>query len=181
MSEKGNPAETAKICRATAAQADSFGADKHFLERRMAYVYCAAASLANNEARPALECAEKAVAVVVAQGHDDGSSSSAAYGLRAQAKAMTGDLSGADKDLDEAENFERALLGQLAGRQMSASYTHNLRALLEFHARVSDGPGAEGAGDSEAGCGGEAVRELESSLPGLFATYFMPVGDYGDG
>jgi hypothetical protein len=49
--------------------------------------------------------ADKAVAVVLL-GHDDGSGSSAAYSVRGQAKALVGDLTGADQDLEKAENCD---------------------------------------------------------------------------
>lgn len=135
VTQRSDVAETARVCREAAQQADMFRADTRFIERRSAYVFSAAALIANKEMKPALAYADKAVAVV-AQGHDDGSGSSAAYGVRAQAKALTGDLPGADKDLDQAEEFERAALRGLAGRELSGAYTQNLRALLEFHARV---------------------------------------------
>ena len=135
VTQRSDVVETAKVCREAADQADRFESGTRFIERRSAYVFSAAALIANKETKPALVYADKAVAVV-AQGHDDGSGSSAAYGVRAQAKALTGDLPGADKDLDQAEEFERAALRGLAGRELTGTYTQNLRALLEFHARV---------------------------------------------
>lgn len=135
MSKNIDTAKTAKVCRGAAAEADKFGSNKHFIERRSAYVLCAAALLANSEAKAALEYADKAVAVV-AQGHDDVSGWSRAYASRAQAEALTGDLPGADKDLDEAESAIRVVLGAVEGGAPSESYTLNLRALMKFHAQV---------------------------------------------
>ena len=58
-----------------------------FIERRGAFVYASTALRRDKQLGAALDYANKAVSVVK-QGHDDGSGSSAAYGVRAQAEAQ---------------------------------------------------------------------------------------------
>jgi hypothetical protein len=70
------------------------------------------------------------------QGQDDGSGSSAAYGVTGQAKALSGDLVGANKDLEVAEDYQRKALGTPAGHELSKIYSQTLKSLLNFHAQV---------------------------------------------
>jgi hypothetical protein len=79
--------------------------------------------------------------------HDDGSGSSAAYSVRGQAKAVAGDLTGADQDLDRAETYERNALSGPAGQSLNAEYTRTLKGLLNFHAQVLTGLGKQSASD----------------------------------
>jgi hypothetical protein len=86
---------------------------------------------------------DKAVAVVLL-GHDDGSGSSAAYGVRGQAKAFAGDLIGADQDLNRAEEYERTALSGPAGQSLNLEYTRTLKGLLNFHVQVLTALGKQG-------------------------------------
>ena len=118
--------------------ASTFSPDERFIERRSAYVFASTAYLRNRQAVPALDYANKAIAVVD-QGHDDGSGSSAAYSVRAQAEAATGDLGRASDDLAKAEDFERLGIKQLGGPDdafVKHQYIPVLRNLLNFHAQV---------------------------------------------
>ena len=99
-------------------QADRFSTDTRFIERRSAYVYYATAVIRAKKPKEAVAVGQKAIAFVL-QGHDDGSGSSAAYGVSGQAKAFSGNLGGADKDLETAEGFQRKALDSPAGHELS--------------------------------------------------------------
>ncbi len=73
-------------------------------ERRRAYVYAATAYGNIRDLKTALHYADKAVEVIKL-GHDDDSGSEAAYSLRGQIRAFSGDMSGGDKDMSLAEDF----------------------------------------------------------------------------
>jgi TonB family protein len=135
VSTNTDPAEQDSDCKMAAAEADKFPSDSRFIERRSAYVYYALALLRDHQAADAVTIADKAVAVVQ-QGHDDGSGSSAAYGMRGQARGSAGDLKGADADLTIAEDFERKALATPAGKDLHSEYTRTLKNMLMFHARV---------------------------------------------
>ena len=128
-------AEQARACKAAALEADKFASNSRHIERRAAYVYCATALMRNHELDGALIYGGKAVGVVQ-QGHDDGSGSSAAYAVRGQAEALTGDLAKADADLTRAEDFERSTLTTPATQAINANSKAALRSLLSFHADV---------------------------------------------
>jgi TonB family protein len=140
VSQRANPSEQAKACRAAADEADKFGSNTRFIERRSSYIYCATALMRNNEFKDALVYANKAVAVVQ-MGHDDESGSSAAYSVRGQAEAQLGDLRAADADLTTAEKLQRQALNTPAGHELNKSYTYALKILLGWHAQVLAGLG----------------------------------------
>lgn len=52
-----------------------------------------------------------------------------------QAKAFAGDLTGADQDLNKAEEYERNALSGPAGKSLSAEYNKTLKGLLNFMLR----------------------------------------------
>jgi hypothetical protein len=99
--------------------------------------------------KDAIRVADKAVAVVEL-GHDDASGSSAAYGVRGQAKAFAGDLAGADRDLEIAENYERDGLNSPAGHELSFEYSRTLKGLLMFHNQVLTAMGKQDAAAKKA-------------------------------
>jgi TonB family protein len=140
-------AEQAKACKAAALEADKFASNSRHIERRAAYVYCATALMRNHNLDEAVIYGGKAVGVVE-QGHDDGSGSSAAYAVRGQAEALTGDLARADADLTKAEDFERSTLSTPVTQPGHANSKAALRSLLSFHADVlkAMGKDAEAAG-----------------------------------
>ena len=112
VSSGSDTAQQAQLCSEAAQVAETFGSEERFIERRGVFVYAAMAYSRNKQPEQALDYASKAVAVVE-QGHDDGSGSSAAYSVRAQAEAQLGDLSKASDDLTKAEEFERAAIEKI--------------------------------------------------------------------
>lgn len=115
---------TANACKEAAAIADEFPADRRFVERRRAYVYAATAYGNIRDLQTALHYADKAVEVLKL-GHDDDSGSEAAYSIRGQIRAFSGDMTGGDEDMSLAEDFCRR--GKLSGA---------LKRDLEFHAEL---------------------------------------------
>lgn len=147
VTQHGDPTEQAKVCRDAAEIADRFAHDARFIERRSAYVYCATALMRNKEPEAAVKFATKAVEVVKL-GHDDGSGSAAAYGVKGQAEALSGDLAVADQDLTIAERYQRAALDTPAGHELAESYGHTLKSLLLFHAEVLKAMGKQTEADA---------------------------------
>jgi TonB family protein len=115
---------TADACKEAAAIADEFPSDRRFIERRRAYVYAATAYGNIRDLQTALLYAEKAVEIVKL-GHDDNSGGEAAYSIRGQIRAFSGDMAGGDKDMSLAEDFCRR------GKLPAA-----LKRDLEFHAEL---------------------------------------------
>jgi hypothetical protein len=76
------------------------------------YVYAATAYGNIHDLQTALCYADKAVEVTKL-GHDDDSGSEAAYSIRGQIRAFSGDMVGGDKDMSLAEDFCRR--GKLSG------------------------------------------------------------------
>jgi Gram-negative bacterial TonB protein C-terminal len=147
--QRADPEEEVRACQEAAAQADQFSPDARFIERRSAYVYYATALIRAKRPKEAVAVGEKAIAVVL-QGHDDGSGSSAAYGVTGQAKAFSGDLAGADKDLGTAEVFQRKALDSPAGHALAKEYSQALKSLLSFHAQVLTAMGDKDRADAKA-------------------------------
>ena len=135
VNKRADPTETMAACKKVSDEADRFAPQSHFLTKRAAYVFYTIALIQGKKAQDAVVAGDKAVAVVLL-GHDDGSGSSAAYGVRGQAKAFAGDLIGADQDLNKAEEYERNALSGPAGQSLNAEYTKTLKGLLNFHAQV---------------------------------------------
>ena len=146
--QRADPAEQASACEKAAEQADRFSKNSRFIERRSAYVYYATALIRDKRPKEAVTVGEKAIAVVL-QGHDDGSGSSAAYGVTGQALALSGDLVGADKYLATAEDYERRALDTPAGHELSKSYSQTLKSLLSFHAQVLTALGEQNRADAK--------------------------------
>ena len=88
--------DVAEACRKAAAIADEFPPDRRYIERRQAYVYAATAFANIRDLHTALPYAVKAVDVV-RLGHDGDSGTEAAYSVRGQLRAYSGDLRGATK------------------------------------------------------------------------------------
>lgn len=115
---------TANACKEAATIAAEFPPDRRFVERRRAYVYAATAYGNIHDLQTALHYADKAVEVTKL-GHDDDSGNEAAYSLRGQIRAFSGDMTGGDKDMSLAEDFCRR--GKLSGA---------LKRDLQFHAEL---------------------------------------------
>src|ERR1039458_8703447 len=101
VSSNIDPDQQADACKQAADVAQTFSDQERFIERRGAFVYASTALRRDKQVAAALDYANKAVSVVK-QGHDDGSGSSAAYGVRAQAEAHLGCLVAASDDLTKA-------------------------------------------------------------------------------
>jgi hypothetical protein len=148
VNKRADPIETVAACKKVADEADKFAPQSHFITRRAAYVFYTIALVQARKSEDALMVGDKAVAVVML-GHDDGSGSSAAYSVRAQAKAIAGDLAGADQDLEKAETYERNALSGPAGQSLNVEYTKVLKGLLNFHAQVLSALGKQNAADAK--------------------------------
>src|SRR5258708_14115075 len=115
---------TADACKQAAAIADEFSPSQRSIDRRRAYV-CAARAYGNvRDLQTAVHYADKAVEMVKL-GHDDNSGSDAAYSIRGQIRAFSGDMAGGDGDLSVAEDFCRK--GELYDA---------LKRDLQFHAEL---------------------------------------------
>jgi TonB family protein len=101
-----NNTDMAEACRKAAAIADEFPPDRRYIERREAYVYAATAFANIRDLQTALAYAVKAVDIVKL-GHDGNSGGEAAYSVRGQLRAYSGDLKGGDEDMSVAEDFGR--------------------------------------------------------------------------
>ncbi|HUN83914.1 MAG TPA: hypothetical protein VMU48_06020 [Terracidiphilus sp.] len=132
---KHEAANALTACKRLSDEADKFDPKTHPITRRGAYVFYATALIQAQKYREAVEVGDKAVAVVN-MGYDDGSGSSAAYFVRGQAKADSGDLPGSDRDLEKAEKFEHDALNGISGHELSRSYSYTLKYELMFHAQV---------------------------------------------
>jgi TonB family protein len=138
VSSNVDPDQQADACKQAAEVAQTFSDQERFIERRSAFVYASTAMRRDKKLEAALDYANKAVSVV-AQGHDDGSGSSAAYGVRAQVEAQIGDLASASDDLSKSEDFERSAIAEMS--KMDADFVKHqyvpvLKGLLNFHAQV---------------------------------------------
>jgi hypothetical protein len=116
--------DVADACKQAAAIADEFSADRRYIQRRAAYVYAATAFANVRDLETALTYAEKAV-VVVQSGHDGDSGAEAAYSVRGQLRAFSGDMEGGDQDMTLAEDY---------ARKAGASVV--LKRDLQFHAEL---------------------------------------------
>jgi len=148
VGKHNDPTAASVACKKVADEADKFAPQSHFITRRGAYVFYASALIQAKEPKDAVLVADKAVAVVLL-GHDDASGSSAAYGVRGQAKAFAGDLAGADQDLEKAEAYETKGLSSPAGQALRFEYSRTLRGLLTFHAQVLKAIGDQNAADTK--------------------------------
>jgi TonB family protein len=115
---------TANACKEAAAIADEFPTDRRFTERRRAYVYAATVLGNLHDLKTALHYADKAVEVVKL-GSGDNAGVEAAYSIRGEIRAFSGDMEGADRDLSFAEDTSRKW--QLSGA---------LKRDLQFHAEL---------------------------------------------
>jgi TonB family protein len=152
VSSNIDPDQQADACKQAVEVAQTFSDQERFIERRSAFVYASTALRRDKQLAAALDYANKAVSVVE-QGHDDGSGSSAAYGVRAQVEAQIGDLAAASQDLNKAEDFERnaiAEMGPMNADFVKHQYVPTLKGLLNFHAQVLSALGKPDESESKA-------------------------------
>jgi TonB family protein len=131
LREDAKPQDAIAVCRKAASAAESL-TGRAYSDRRMAYIYYATALLRGQQAKEAVVVGERAIALV-RQYRDN---SSAAYAVTGQAKAVSGDLVGADTDLEEAESSERKALNTPIGQAERSTYASTLKSLLTLHAQV---------------------------------------------
>jgi hypothetical protein len=128
-------ADLISACRQAADAGDSLPSSYLNMDKRLAYVTTATALMRDGRPKEALPYAEKAVETADL-GFDDVSGKAAAYGVRGQARGLTGDLHGADQDLAKAEELERATFDVSRKPEKKAFDTHALKSMLGFHAEV---------------------------------------------
>jgi len=146
VNQRTDPTSTVTACKKVADEADQYKPQSHFITRRAAYVFYTTALIQAKQPKLAVETGDKAVSVVLL-GHDDASGSSAAYNVRGQAKAIAGDLAGADQDLERAEVFQRNALNSPVGQDLKVPYSRAMKGLLLFHAQVLTAMGKQSAAD----------------------------------
>jgi TonB family protein len=135
VSQRMDPAIEVDACQKAADTADRFPPNARYAERRLAYAYLAMALKRDNRAKDAVAAAEKAVSIAL-QGGADEDGLSGAYSVLGQAKASGGDLTGADKDLEAAEEYQRKGLETPAGHELHGMYSQTLKSLLTFHSQI---------------------------------------------
>jgi hypothetical protein len=128
-------AELISVCQQAADAGDTLQSAYFDMDKRLAYATTATALMRDGRAKEALPYAEKAVETADL-GFDDVSGEAAAYGVRGQARGLTGDLRGADQDLTKAEYLERATFEVPRKPEKKAFDTHALKSMLGFHAEV---------------------------------------------
>jgi hypothetical protein len=154
VSKRDDPTRAVTACKQVADAADRFDPKSHFIVRRAAYVFYTTALIQAKRPQDAVVVGDKAVAVVLL-GYDDASGSSAAYGVRGQAKAFAGDLSGSSQDLEKAETYQRNGLNSPAGQELRGEYSRTLKGLLTFHAQVLKAMGKQDVADIKLGEAGK--------------------------
>jgi hypothetical protein len=148
VNRRDDPTGAVTACKEVADEADQFSPKSHYITRRAAYVFFATALIQAKKPKEAVVVADKAVAVVLL-GHDDAAGSGAAYGVRGQARAFAGDLTGADEDFEKAETYQRNGLNSPAGQQLKGEYSRTLKGMLTFHAQILKAMGKEDLANSK--------------------------------
>ncbi len=138
--------EAVNECRLAAEAADRLTTMGNNKNRVVAYTYYASALMLQNRSKEALAYAQKAVAASDL-GFVDISDKAAAYGLRGQAFALTGDPHGAGNDLAKAEELERATLEVPRTPEQRKFDSGVLRSVLTFHAQILAGLGETAEAD----------------------------------
>jgi hypothetical protein len=128
-------AELIPACQAAADAGDPLPSSYLGRHKRLAYATTATAMMRADRAKDALPYAEEAVQTSEA-GWDDVTGKASAYGVRGQARALTGDLKGALEDLEKAEALERATFEVTRKPEQKAFDSHALKSMLGFHAEV---------------------------------------------
>lgn len=131
LRQNAPPRDAIAACQPAGAAADSL-TGPFYTERRTAYVFYATALLRGQQAKEAVNVGEKAIALAQSY-HDD---SSVVYAVTGQAKAASGDMPGADRDLETAEDYARKALYTPTGRSERPVYISTLKSLLKLHAQV---------------------------------------------
>jgi len=128
-------ADTLSSCRQAADLGNTLPPSYYGRDIRVANVTTATLLLLADQRTEALLYAEQAVHTVD-QGYDNATGKAAAYGVRGQARAMTGVIKGALDDLTFAESLDRAALDLSRTPEEKALDSHALKSLFGFHALV---------------------------------------------
>ena len=132
---------TLSACKRAADLAASFPPDRHYLEKRSAFVYAATAFANAGDFRGGELYAEQAVALVkLDRKHEPGDGE--VFSTLAHIEAMQGDFADADGNLTTAEDYDRKSIAWARKNKMAAwipAYTQALQADLRFHALVLRG------------------------------------------
>jgi hypothetical protein len=139
-------AELISACQSATEVGDQLPVSYVGMDKRLAYVTTATALMRDNRAKEALTYAQKAVETA-GLGFDDVSGKAAAYGVRGQARGLTGDLKGANEDLMKAEELERATFEVPRKPEQKSFDQHALRSMLGFHAEILTALGRKSEAD----------------------------------
>ena len=135
VNQAAPPADQVETCSKAAQLADALPANAHLPERGEVYVQYAIALIHDGNAAEAVDVGNKAIAVTKKQPHNF-SGTSAAYEVTGEALAVAGKLPEADKSLAKAESYQSKALHSPAGPQIKEHYSEDMKALLQFHAKV---------------------------------------------
>ncbi|QNI33719.1 hypothetical protein H7849_07300 [Alloacidobacterium dinghuense] len=122
-------------CQRAAEAADGLSLPRNDSKKVAAYNYYASALLLDKRPKEALTYAEKAIAASNL-GFIPISDKAVAYGLRGQARALTGNPQGADQDLAKAEDLEWATFDVPRTPQQKSFDSRILSSILNFHAQI---------------------------------------------
>jgi TonB family protein len=130
-------AKAAEVCVGAAEDARKFPEDRRFIEKRSAYVWATWALLYHGDGAEALQWAQRAVDIAKL-GHDDNSGNNAVYTALAVAEAKNGDLNGADRDFETAEDFGKKAIAWAISVKFEHldSYKRAMNQDLRLHAQV---------------------------------------------
>jgi len=148
VNQAAPPAAQVETCGKAAQLADALPADAHLPERGEVYVQYAIALIHDGNAAEAVEAGNKAIAVTKKQPYNF-SGTSAAYEVTGEALAVAGKLPEADKSLAKAESYQSKALHSPAGPQLKEHYSENMKALLQFHAKILTAIGNQKEADSK--------------------------------
>jgi hypothetical protein len=138
--------ELISTCQSATEVGDQLPASYVGMDKRLAYVTTATALMRDNRAKDALTYAQKAVETADL-GFDNVSGKAAAYGVRGQARGLTGDLKGANEDLMKAEELERATFEVPRKPEQKIFDRHALQSMLGFHAEILTALGRKSEAD----------------------------------
>jgi TonB family protein len=132
-----NSSSTGDICRQAADIAGEFAPNVRFIEKRSSFVSAAWALGNCRDFKDALVYANKAVAIVQL-GHDDNSGEGSAYGVRGVIEGNLNDLTGADQDLELAEQHSRKAIEWAAKEapELKGHYKSTLALYLRIHSAL---------------------------------------------
>ena len=148
VNQAAPPADQVETCSRAAQLADTLPADAHLPERGEVYVQYAMALIHDGRVAEAVDVGNKAIALAKKQPYNF-FGASAAYEVTGEALAVAGKLPEADKSLAKAESYQSKALHSPAGPQLKEHYSENMKALLQFHAKILTAIGNQKEADSK--------------------------------